>query len=175
MSEKASEGTDVRPEDQGGDPACWAHLFEDPPEPPTQAAMAKLLSDLADGVIICDPEGSITFWNRAATRIFGWAESEVLGKSLNLIIPERLRKRHGDGYARVMATGHTGYGDRLLEVPALHHDGHTISIAFTVSLLTREGSSRPTGIAAVIRDDTGRRRELLDLKKRIGTLEDKSG
>ncbi|MGB6057788.1 MAG: PAS domain S-box protein [Microthrixaceae bacterium] len=175
MKQKASEDTDARTEDQGGDPACWAHLFDEPTEPPSDAAMAKLLAELADGVIICDPEGSIVFWNRAATRIFGWVESEVLGKSLDLIIPERLRKRHGDGYARVMATGHTDYGDRLLEVPALHHDGHTISIAFTVSLLTREGSSRPTGIAAVIRDDTERRRELLDLKKRIGTLGGTSG
>lgn len=175
MRQKASEETNVRPEDQGGDPACWAHLFEEPPEPPSDADMSKLLTELADGVIICDPDGSIVFWNRAATRIFGWAKSEVLGKSLNLIIPERLRKRHGDGYAKVMATGHTNYGDRLLEVPALHHDGHTISIAFTVSLLTRDGDSRPTGIAAVIRDDTERRRELLDLKRRIGTLGDESG
>lgn len=166
---------DNHAEDQGGDPACWAHLVTEPPEPPSADMLARLLVDLADGVIICDPEGLIVFWNRASTRIFGWEESEVLGKPLDLIIPERLRKRHGDGYARVMSTGVTSYGDRLLEVPAIHHDGHTISIAFTVSLLLNEWSSRPTGIAAIIRDDTERRRELIDLKKQVGTLEARSG
>lgn len=175
MGQGPSDDAKAETEQLGGDPACWAHLFEDAPQPPSDAAMAQLLVDLADGVIVCDPEGLIIFWNRASTRIFGWAESQVLGKSLDLIIPERLRKRHGDGYARVMATGHTDYGDRLLEVPALHHDGHTISIAFTVSLLTRQGRTRPDGIAAIIRDDTTRRREFKGLNQRIGTLQANSG
>ncbi len=165
------------PEDAelGGDPACWAHLLEGPPEPPGDAALAQLMADLADGVIICDPGGSIVFWNQAATRIFGWDASEVLGGPLEVIIPERLRKRHNDGYARVMQTGHTDYGDRLLEVPAVHRDGHTISIAFTVSLMTSKWSPRPTGIAAVIRDETSRRRELVDLKKQLGTPTNREG
>ncbi|HTO00449.1 MAG TPA: PAS domain-containing protein [Microthrixaceae bacterium] len=175
MSNESPESARTDSNTLGGDPACWAHLLEEPPVPPSDAALARLLAELADGVIICDPDGRIIFWNKASTRIFGWAQSEVLGKSLDLIIPERLRKRHGDGYARVMRTGHTDYGDRLLEVPALHHDGQTISIAFTVSLLTTEGAIRPSGIAAIIRDDTDRRREMKDLRARVGTLGPKAG
>ena len=81
----------------------------------------------------------------------------LLGRSLDLIIPERLRARHWDGYRRVMQTGRTEYGTRLLEVPAVHRDGRTISIAFTVTLLKRPGEQRPYDIVAVIRDDTARR------------------
>ena len=54
-----------------------------------------------------------------------------------------------------MATGHTSYGgDRLLEVPALHRDGRTLSIAFTVSPMHDPDGGTPTATAAVLRDDT---------------------
>lgn len=71
-----------------------------------------------------------------------------------MIIPDRLRARHRERYRRVMETGQTEYANRLLEVPALHRDGHTLSIAFTVTLSTRPGDKQPHAIAAVIRDDT---------------------
>ena len=99
------------------------------------------------------------------------AINEALGQTLDLIIPERLRARHWDGYQRVMETGHTDYGDRLLEVPALHRDGHTISIAFTVTLLAQPGERQPYAIVALMRDDTARRAELKDARERVAALE----
>jgi PAS domain S-box-containing protein len=122
-------------------------------------ALAQLVRVLADAVVIADPHGAIILWNDAAAMLFGWTAAEVTGKTLDLIIPERLRARHWDGYRRVMETGHTEYGTRLLEVPALHRDGHTFSIAFTVTLLTHPGEQRPDAIVAVIRDDTARYEE----------------
>ena len=150
--------TETEPTDEGGDPPCWAHLYdtEDPDALVDDAALARLVRDLADAVVICDPDGTIRFWNTAATHIFGWTADEATGASLDLIIPERLRERHWAGYQRVMATGHTDYGGRLLEVPALHRDGRTLSIAFTVSLLRHSAKDAVTAIAAVIRDDTER-------------------
>lgn len=143
-------------EDEGGDPPCWSHLFETGPEPPSNATLAQLVCDLADAVVISDAEGVVTFWNDAATRLFGWPASDAVGRPLELIIPERLRTRHQEGYQRVMETGHTQYGGRVLEVPALHRDGHTISIAFTVTLLPGPDGQGPLGVAAVIRDDSER-------------------
>jgi PAS domain S-box-containing protein len=121
--------------------------------------LAHLVRVLADAVVIADRHGVIILWNDAAATLFGWTAAEATGKTLDLIIPERLRARHWDGYRRVMETGHTDYGARLLEVPALHRDGHTFSIAFTVTLLTRSGEQRPDAIVAVIRDDTARYEE----------------
>jgi len=165
----------IRPEDEGGDPACWAHLFEAEAddELTTDGALAQLLRDLADGVIVCDAAGLIRFWNTAATRIFGWTDTEALGASLDLIIPERLRGRHWDGYHRVMATGESSYADRLLEVPALRKDGKPLSIAFTVSLLTRRDGA-VLGIAAVVRDDTERWEERRRLRRELAEARDQA-
>ena len=156
--------------DEGGDPACWAEQFEDRSvAPPGDDALAELVKRLADGVVLADTEGRITFWNDAAERIFGWTARDAVGNTLDLIVPERQRPAHWDGYARVMATGETRYGDQLLRVPALHADGQRRSIAFTVSLLTTEG--RVTGIAAVIRDETARWADEQELRRRLRELE----
>jgi PAS domain S-box-containing protein len=134
------------------------------------SALGRLIEDLADAVVICDPDGIIVLWNGAARRLFGWSAEEVLGTCLDVIIPERLRERHWRGYRTVMATGHTDYGDRLLEVPALHRDGRTLSIAFTVSLLRQSPTDRIVGIAAVIRDETERWQERRRLREEVARL-----
>ena len=133
--------------------------------------LAQLFGELADAVVIADPDGVIVLWNEAATKLFGWPASEAVGSSLDLIIPERLRNRHWSGYRRVMETGHTDYGTRLLEVPAMHQDGRGMSVAFTVTLLRRPGESRPEWIAAVLRDETERWQERRRMKKRLAELE----
>jgi PAS domain S-box-containing protein len=142
----------AEPSAEGGDPACWAQLDERPLvlDDPT---LADLVRGLADAVVIADRAGTIRMWNAAAERLFGWSASEALGQPLDMIVPERLRARHTSGYERVMETGVTSYGERLLQVPALRRDGQPLSIAFTVSLLHDELRT-PVGVAAVIRDDT---------------------
>jgi PAS domain S-box-containing protein len=123
-----------------------------------------------DAIIAADTEGSIVFWNRAAERIFGFSESEALGHSLDLIIPERFRKRHAEGYRRVMQTGQTRYGSELLHVPAIHKDGRTLSIAFCVTMLfTRD--KQVQSIAAIIRDETSQWNDQRALRQRLAKLE----
>jgi PAS domain S-box-containing protein len=134
--------------------------------------LAAFVDMLADAVVIADADGTIIVWNRAAERVLGWSTSEALGQTLDLIIPERFRERHWAGYRSTMATGRTQYGDRLLEVPALHRDGSTLSIAFTVTLLREQPDAHPYGIAAVVRDDTSRWRERRRLNNEIATLRD---
>ena len=146
--------------DEGGEAPCFEALFDQRLDVLDPGRLAELVADLADAVVIADADGTIVFWNQAATALFGWPAAEALGSSLDLIIPERLRGRHGDGYRQVMATGHTKYGQQLLEVPAVHRDGRPLSVAFTVTLLTRPGQVRPDGIAAVLRDDTARGRNV---------------
>src|ERR1700712_3319537 len=139
--------------DEGGDAPCWAHLVE-PFEEPDEATLAGLVGELADAVVISDRHGTITFWNTAAERLFGWNAADVVGGSLDVIIPERFRERHWAGYRTVMATGETAYGTKLLEVPGIHRDGRSMSLAFTVTLLTDPVLGACPGVAAVIRDDT---------------------
>jgi PAS domain S-box-containing protein len=58
-----------------------------------------LAKEAPDAIVYADAEGRIRFWNRGAERIFGFSEAEALGRSLDIIIPERLRARHWEGYA----------------------------------------------------------------------------
>lgn len=132
-------------------------------------ALVRLIHGLADAVVVADDHGDIVLWNTAAERVFGWPAAEALGRSLDLIIPERFRERHWAGYANTMRTGHTDYGDRLLEVPALHRDGRTLSIAFTVTLLLGP-DGKPSAIAAVVRDDTERWQERRRLRSELAAL-----
>ena len=157
------------PNMEGGEAPCFAHLLDQPIEI-DDTVLADLVRGLADAVIIADADGTIAFWNDAAERVFGWPAGEALGRSLDLIIPERQRDRHWAGYHRTMATGHTDYADRLLEVPALHRDGRRLSIAFTVSLIRRPGEQLPAAIAAVVRDDTQRWRERRELTSELTAL-----
>ncbi|MGF6792494.1 PAS domain-containing protein [Paraburkholderia sp. 35.1] len=130
----------------------------------------QLANAIGDAIIISNSGGSITFWNPAAERMFGFTQSEALGKSLDLIVPERMRGRHWDGYHKTMATGETRYGNDVLRVPAVHKDGRSMSIAFTVALLHSQQNGL-TGIVAVIRDETTRFQQDRVLRKRLAELE----
>lgn len=127
--------------------------------------LAALVHGLADAVVICDAAGTITYWNVAAERVFGWSADHAVGRSLDLIIPEKQRRAHWDGYRHVMASGETRYGDSLLRVPSLHADGERRSIAFTVTLLFDDAGA-VDGIAAVVRDETERWAEERELRRR---------
>ncbi|MBI5278402.1 MAG: PAS domain-containing protein [Burkholderiales bacterium] len=130
----------------------------------------QLVRAMGDAVVVADAANRIVMWNAAATRIFGFTPEEAMGQSLDLIIPERQRARHNEGFAKTMATGITRYGASLLRVPALHKDGQRLSIAFTVCMLTG-AAGQVEGIAAVIRDETERFEEDRALRKRIAELE----
>ena len=134
---------------------------------------AELVHSMGDAVVISDAKGIITYWNPSAERIFGFSQAEALGSTLDLIIPERLRQRHNEGYEHSMQTGTTRYGDKLLTVPALHKSGRPLSIAFTVSMIF-DDNHQATAVAAVIRDDTERFAEQRALKKRIAELENQN-
>lgn len=106
-----------------------------------------------DAIIFADREGVVQLWNSGAETMFGYRAEEVVGQTLDLIIPERLRGRHWEGYRKVMATRVTQYGRELLAVPALRKDGTRISIEFTIVML-RDGTEGVVGTAALIRDVT---------------------
>ena len=132
--------------------------------------LAQIITAAGDAIVVSDVSGAITVWNPAAERIFGFSQEEALGRSLDLITPERQRQRHWDGYHKTMRTGVTRYGTQVLRVPALHKDGRPLSIAFTVALLRSE-DDEVIGIAAIIRDETSRWNEEREMRRRLADLE----
>jgi PAS domain S-box-containing protein len=140
------------------------------PQSHSSIDLHQLVQGMGDAVVVTDAAGAIRLWNPAAERIFGFTAEEALGQSLDLIIPERQRARHWEGFEKTVQTGLTRYGTSLLRVPALHKDGRPLSIAFTVALLTG-ADGKVTGVAAVIRDDTSRFNEVRAMRKRVAELE----
>jgi PAS domain S-box-containing protein len=126
-----------------------------------------MVAQAPDGVVIVDREGLIRYWNRGAERIFGYSAAEVAGRNLDVIIPEKHRQRHWDGFRTAMAHAASRYGeDDLLAVPAVTADGRTVSIEFSVVLLTdSDGSASHVG--AVIRDVTARRARDQEMRRRL--------
>jgi PAS domain S-box-containing protein len=142
------------------------------PAPAPEQLAAKILEGASDAILAADRGGVIRLWNRGAEEMFGFTAAEMIGGSMDVIIPERLRQRHWEGWDRVMETGVTRYGKDVLAVPALRKDGSTISIEFTIQLL-RDESGAIWGPAAIIRDVTTRFRREKELRARLKELEAK--
>ena len=130
----------------------------------------EILALAPDAILFADRDGIIRMWNKGAERIFGCKAEEAIGQSLDLIIPEKLRIRHQDGFNKTMATGETRYGTDLLAVPAMHHDGSRLSTEFSIVLL-RGDDGEPIGVAAIMRDVTEQRQKEKALQDRIAELE----
>jgi PAS domain S-box-containing protein len=125
-----------------------------------------ILHSGSDAIVAADEHGMIRFWNPGAVRLFGYSADEANGRTLDLIIPERLRQRHWDGYGRVMASGRSRYGESdVLAVPALRKDGATISVEFTIAPLRSDG--RMVGLVAIMRDVSKRFEEVRTLRRQL--------
>ena len=126
-----------------------------------------ILCTSSDAIIAADKEGKIFFWNPGAERIFGHTSADALGRSLDIIIPDRLRQRHWDGYRQVMKSGESRYGlGDVLAVPGVAKDGSRISLEFTIIPL-RDQAGELIGLAAILRDVTKRFEELRSLKRKL--------
>ncbi len=90
-------------------------------------------------------------WNRASEALFGYAASEVLGKSLDVIIPEHLRASHWAGFDKSLATGATKYAGRVMTTRAVHKNGGKVYVDFSFELL-KEADGTVIGAMAVGRE-----------------------
>lgn len=133
-----------------------------------------LTENSPDAILYTGSDGRIAYWNAGAERIFGFSAEEALGRSLDLIIPENLRKRHWDGFEKTMHTGQTRYGSGdLLSVPALRKDGTRISVEFSIVPFF-DSQSQITGMAAVLRDVTKQFEAIKALRRELAAAKSAS-
>jgi PAS domain S-box-containing protein len=134
-----------------------------------QMIASAILTANSDAIVASDRNGVIRFWNAGAERIFGHNVEQALGQSLDMIIPDRLRARHWEGYRKMIATGQSRYGaGKLLSVPGLRRDGSPISIEFTIAAIYEDGEI--VGLVAVMRDVTSRFEETRTLRQKLHAL-----
>jgi PAS domain S-box-containing protein len=118
----------------------------------------RLVSETAQDAIFTIGEDSIiTFCNPAVERLFGYKPEELVGRNLDVIIPERLREAHRRGIARYLSTRKRNIPWTGVELPAVHKDGHEFPCELSFGEYHRDGTTLFTGFA---RDMTERKRAL---------------
>ena len=122
-----------------------------------RAAEEKLLElhSAVDGIISIDEHGRIVAWNLGAERLLGYRAAQMLGNTLDRIIPAASRPAHNAGVARVAAGGEPHLVGSTVEVPAVHADGRELLTELSLSSWSLDGQPRYT---AILRDITAQRR-----------------
>jgi PAS domain S-box-containing protein len=118
----------------------------------------SIIAHAADALIFADVQGVIRIWNAAAAAVFGFAASEAVGRSLDLIVPERLRQAHWTAFHRAMASGTTRLGGRATITRALAKNGQPLYVEMSFAVVS-DASGQVAGAVAIARDATRRYRE----------------
>jgi len=122
-----------------------------------------------DALLVMDEDGRVADWNPRAEAIFGWGRNEALGHELaELIIPERFRAAHSQGFRRFLKTGQAALLNRSIELVALRRDGTDFPLEVTIAEV---GSGDVRRFAARARDLSERERtehELKDVSRTAG-------
>jgi len=126
-----------------------------PMEQPPHLA-ERILDHVADAVIATDRSGAVIRWNHAATALFGYSAEEVLGQSVELIIPEHLRAAHWSGFDAAMAKGATKLEGRPTLTRAVHKSGRRLYVEMTFAVVKGDTESDLLGAVAMARDVTER-------------------
>ena len=129
-----------------------------------------IVEQAPEAVIFADRDGAIRLWNGGAETLFGYAASEVLGSSLDIIIPERLRAAHWEGFRRAVESGETKYSNRVLTTRSVHKNGARLYVDLSFGLV-RDRSGAVAGAFAIGRDSTARYEDERALRARIEELE----
>jgi diguanylate cyclase (GGDEF)-like protein/PAS domain S-box-containing protein len=105
-------------------------------------------------LITTDAAGSITFWNYGAERMFGHPATDAIGRNVEMIVPERLRAAHREGFLRVASGAPSSMTSRAVEILALRRDGSEFPAELSLSVWR---GPYGTGMGAQIQDISERR------------------
>jgi len=114
-----------------------------------------IVEQAPDAIIFADRSGAIRVWNSGAETVFGYSSVEMQGCNLDVIIPERLRSAHWQGFHRAIDTGQTKYGNRVLTTRSIHMNGSKLYVDMSFGLV-RDAAGVVVGALAVARDCTAR-------------------
>ena len=133
----------------------------------SEVRFRTVANSAADAIVCINDRGNITFWNPAATNIFGHAEGDIVGKNVTAIMPERFRSSHQDGFGRVVRGGHSKIMNTVVEVMGQKSSGKEFPIELTVS---RAQAKNQHFFTAVIRDITVRKEAERDQQRTLDVL-----
>lgn len=102
--------------------------------PSTDSALRVVIEGALAAVVMMDEAGDVTGWSGTATTTFGWSADEVVGRPLaSVIVPPQYRDAHIQGLERYRQTGDGRVLGSVLELSALHRDGHEFPVEIRIS------------------------------------------
>ena len=132
-----------------------------------------LIEQSPDAMIYSDIQGRVRVWNAAASKMFGFSAEQAIGQSLDIIIPEKLRKAHWRGFDAAIAAGVTKHSGKPMPTKALRADGSDFYTEMGFALIFNN-QGEVVGTVAQARDITERfekgraeRQRLQELEKRL--------
>lgn len=118
---------------------------------------SRILAETAsDAIITINEDSTIVYVNRAATKVFGYSQEELMGAKLTILMPEYLRHLHKAGLKQYIETGKKHIAWEAVELPGLHKNGEEISLEVSFGEFSSDGHRFFTGIA---RDVTKRKND----------------
>jgi PAS domain S-box-containing protein len=120
-----------------------------------------VVDSAAAAIVASDSQGKILSWNKGAEAIFGYAASEISGRPLSLLMPEKYRAAHEAGLKRLAETGRSQVVGKTLELEGLRKNGEAFPLELSLGFWRARGQIFFTG---VMRDVTARRRAEEGLK-----------
>jgi two-component system, sporulation sensor kinase A len=118
---------------------------------------ASIVRNSADAILTLDPEEKVTSWNKGAEAIFGYSEEEMLGESLEVLLPQHLKEQRE--LEKISAIAQTEGYLRSYQTQRLTKDGQTIDVLFTRTAI-RDSQGQLIGYSSVLKNVT--EQKLLD-------------
>ncbi|MDB5880596.1 MAG: hypothetical protein JWP43_474 [Ramlibacter sp.] len=94
-----------------------------------------IVEQAQEGIIFIDCDNVVRLWNRGAEKLFGYTADEALGRSIDIIIPERFRAGHAQGMRLAVEAGKTRLGDRVMTTRATHKSGGKMYVDLSFGLV----------------------------------------
>lgn len=133
----------------------------------SEARFRGLLESAPDAIVIVDGQGRISLLNRQLALIFGYTPDELLGRPIEVLLPERFRERHLQHREQFAEQPSTRPMGTALDLYALRKNGEEFPVEVSLSPL---GEGSDLLVTAVIRDVSVRKRHEAD-ERRLHTLQ----
>ena len=134
-----------------------------------ETTATHILRSMPEAMIFCDLQGVIQVWGGGAEKVFGWSAAEAVGQSLDMIIPERMRKAHWEGFDQAIARGGVKPGRTSMITRSLHKSEEFIYVDMSFEMV-RDEAGQMIGSLAVARDATKRFNDEKALRKQLAEL-----
>lgn len=128
-----------------------------------RACFSSVVENSSDAVICTDSLGKVIYWNIGAKKMFGYADSEILGNSIDLIIPDEVRDKHAQGIKRAVQTGVIKKTGQVSEVQGLRKGGTFFPLEISVNKWENRNAFYFT---AILRDITEQKMAQAELLKK---------